>query len=794
MPIKQHKFLTQDINGNWVYVDINNRRIEAAAPQQGTIQRNANREVRKARSAQRYKAQQKNKEQARFAKQYNSHQETSSMVRTKQASPEEVDYGRTDKYDIIPDHKVIGMSGADPVGQFAVEMAALDMPFRLAGKTAMYGLGRYGENLGVENLSKWARNRLVANEFRNSTLGNVKQVTKPTVTLMAPSQIKREPMTSLKFFERPQSKISKTSIKGSREPKMAWNPETGDFMIIPIPEVFERELKKVPQRLIRDPKLTYGETSDLAQIEKSGFIPKASMDIGPFNRLYAQETINRLKELGYDVKNVIPIKTKGFRNLRTPENFIRENVENPIYLGYYTKDSNIMGSFYPMYDKSVVDPTLAKNIPSVALHERNMHGTDALIQGYEDIGQPLAKDMYQNFLNKLFYKKEGTGDVQIITPKNKVSISDDGKTMIDFSGTKYPMLEGTDQWYEGRSTINELKRKYLYKIWKQYGKPKALESVREQYKKHIDNMPENILLSDLDKINGYGQTYVNLKDNNPAFIPDLKKLLKYGAVYSVPITIGGYTLSKKQGGKMYKFKKGNKIHIKESQKGSFTKYCKGKVTEECIQKGKNSPNPKIRKKATFAANVRKWKHQEGGNIISSEGVDALAGIAGNLFGRISANKAIKKKRNAINAQSAYAKNAARSQVMGQAQESENQKAVQQLQQFNENSDNGRPSEIVSQTNAYNNAMKILPSYYNQIDQETNAQLAELKALKQQNTANMINGIFSAGIQYGQDSGLFDKWNQKWLVKQFEKNAKNNLNNIKINNNAPKISTGNIGLV
>lgn len=54
-------------------------------------------------------------------------------------------------------------------------------------------------------------------------------------------------------------------------------------------------------------------------------------------------------------------------------------------------------------------------------------------------------------------------------------------------------------------------------------------------------------------------------------------------------------------------KKGGKsgIHIKESQKGSFTRYCNGKVTNECIRRGKNSPDPKIRKKATFAANVRR---------------------------------------------------------------------------------------------------------------------------------------------------------------------------------------------
>lgn len=54
------------------------------------------------------------------------------------------------------------------------------------------------------------------------------------------------------------------------------------------------------------------------------------------------------------------------------------------------------------------------------------------------------------------------------------------------------------------------------------------------------------------------------------------------------------------------YKKGSKIKIKEKNKGSFTRYCGGNVTEECIRKGKNSSSAKIRKKATFAANSRKW--------------------------------------------------------------------------------------------------------------------------------------------------------------------------------------------
>lgn len=57
-------------------------------------------------------------------------------------------------------------------------------------------------------------------------------------------------------------------------------------------------------------------------------------------------------------------------------------------------------------------------------------------------------------------------------------------------------------------------------------------------------------------------------------------------------------------------KNGNKIHIKKKNRGKFTEYCGGQVTSECIQKGKNSSDPKIRKRATFAQNARKWSKKK----------------------------------------------------------------------------------------------------------------------------------------------------------------------------------------
>lgn len=62
------------------------------------------------------------------------------------------------------------------------------------------------------------------------------------------------------------------------------------------------------------------------------------------------------------------------------------------------------------------------------------------------------------------------------------------------------------------------------------------------------------------------------------------------------------------------FRSGGGIHIKKENRGKFTDYCGGKVTEACIQKGKHSSNPTTRKRATFAENARHFKHQFGGKM------------------------------------------------------------------------------------------------------------------------------------------------------------------------------------
>lgn len=72
------------------------------------------------------------------------------------------------------------------------------------------------------------------------------------------------------------------------------------------------------------------------------------------------------------------------------------------------------------------------------------------------------------------------------------------------------------------------------------------------------------------------------------------------------------------------FAEGGGIHIKKKNRGKFTEYCGGKVTEECIRRGKNSSNPTTRKRATFAQNARNWNAF--GGWLNTQGGDFTNGV------------------------------------------------------------------------------------------------------------------------------------------------------------------------
>ena len=101
---------------------------------------------------------------------------------------------------------------------------------------------------------------------------------------------------------------------------------------------------------------------------------------------------------------------------------------------------------------------------------------------------------------------------------------------------------------------------------------------------------------------------INTADNQS----NLNMLANYAA-YGGPINIFDSGIID------HELAKGGKIHIKKANKGKFTDYCGGKVTSECITRGKRSKSAAVRKRATFAANARKWHHAFGGYLYDDGG-------------------------------------------------------------------------------------------------------------------------------------------------------------------------------
>src|SRR6188768_13867 len=93
---------------------------------------------------------------------------------------------------------------------------------------------------------------------------------------------------------------------------------------------------------------------------------------------------------------------------------------------------------------------------------------------------------------------------------------------------------------------------------------------------------------------------------------------KYGAFADMPAELAKVEARRKAAGTgVTKLASGGGIHIKPENRGKFnaTKARTGKSTEELT----HSSNPVTRKRAIFAQNAKKWKHEEGGMIEMAEG-------------------------------------------------------------------------------------------------------------------------------------------------------------------------------
>ena len=278
-------------------------------------------------------------------------------------------------------------------------------------------------------------------------------------------------------------------------------------------------------------------------------------------------------------------------------------------------------------------------------------------------------------------------------------------------------------------------------------------------KQHQQALDENI------RTNLIGQPIYELSE--PSYLP----MVKNARVFDISQLRDGYInldftpgFAYKQGGKMniLEFlKNGSGIHIKKKNRGKFTSYCGGKVTDECIRKAKASGNPTLVKRATFAQNSRRWKHEDGGEIKYSDPLRRIIKKhqtgGKTTFGQTIVNGALsliktstdnKKIQADIEAQKAQ-NQADWAQIMKQIIKQNQQERNQQYQQWVNDYQSGRtmdqPSQIVAQHTNYEQlnqelaeGKQELTNKNNQLDVQANAEISS-------NWGNAIGGILQSGL-------------------------------------------------
>ncbi len=232
-----------------------------------------------------------------------------------------------------------------------------------------------------------------------------------------------------------------------------------------------------------------------------------------------------------------------------------KRLTNPAKIEMKKLHKGITGYYNPLNNKIVISETAGKDTDNTLIHEGN---------------------------HSLYHKK------RLLTKANKELLN------LAYGSTRSPEVRGSNKVIEKAAFNTELRYEIFKILQDQLNRVPNMEEVNN----FINKMQDSDIQQLMEQIGSYGNDYKNTFDAD--------------SVKEALINIAQNSNSNFDG--LAYAKSGAKIHIKKKNIGSFTRYCNGKVTEECIRKGKNSSNSTTRKRANFASNARKWKHEEGGNI------------------------------------------------------------------------------------------------------------------------------------------------------------------------------------
>ena len=289
------------------------------------------------------------------------------------------------------------------------------------------------------------------------------------------------------------------------------------------------------------------------------------------------------------------------------------------------------------YNSSFFYPSNVKN--DKYIQEFYQYDFIPRLQKYSGLSQDIinqAKNVYQETPITTYYEASGIGGTTSKKTPFRIRLNRFFKPSREV--LTHELSHASRGKMKNKNNIDGYSREEAKKLYKAYNlkglgfsdniheRGATNTEIRYRFWKHMyDILGRRPTTDELDKyLKGF------LKPNNKLFFWNrfnklkvnrandyIKKALENGIDYKQMIQSlievaqnnnGQQQLYAQQGGILQFLKNGSGIHIKKENRGKFTNYCGGKVTSECIAKGKRSSNPAIRKRATFAANARKWKH------------------------------------------------------------------------------------------------------------------------------------------------------------------------------------------
>lgn len=167
--------------------------------------------------AQQYQAQEAKRKEEKIL----SRMEMRPTIK-RQATISEKLKGKKDEYKQTP--QIVGMSGSDPIGEFIISGIGLNGVGVLT-KTGLWNIAKYAPKTQLGN---YGRQYFIGNSFKNSFNGNVsKLVINPQIITNTNHYglVQKPGLTSLKFFERVPSKISKAEKAGISKMERNFKPK-----------------------------------------------------------------------------------------------------------------------------------------------------------------------------------------------------------------------------------------------------------------------------------------------------------------------------------------------------------------------------------------------------------------------------------------------------------------------------------------------------------------------------------------------------------------------------------------